>query len=59
MEGRGQECFTEPRHSHYLMYHVWWMAETHAPELDWTDDEGIVVGREALGAKATVTHSQT
>jgi hypothetical protein len=41
------------------MYHVWWMAETHAPELDWTDDEGIVVGREALGAKATVTHSQT
>ena len=31
---------------------------TYAPDVRWTDDEGIVVGREALEAKATALQSQ-
>jgi hypothetical protein len=31
---------------------------TYAPDVRWTDDEGIVVGREALAAKATALQSQ-
>jgi len=31
---------------------------TYAPDVRWTDDEGIVVGREALDAKAAALQSQ-
>src|ERR1700676_5044826 len=31
---------------------------TYAPDVRWTDDEGIVVGREALEAKATALQSK-
>jgi hypothetical protein len=31
---------------------------TYAPDVRWTDDEGIVVGREALAAKATALRAQ-
>src|SRR5258708_9709102 len=31
---------------------------TYAPDVRWTDDEGIIVGREALEAKATALQSQ-
>src|ERR1700694_1576094 len=31
---------------------------TYAPDVRWTDDEGIVVGRQALEAKATALQSQ-
>jgi SnoaL-like domain len=31
---------------------------TYAPDVRWTDDEGIVVGRKALEAKATALQSQ-
>jgi SnoaL-like protein len=31
---------------------------TYAPDVRWTDDEGVVVGREALEAKATALQSQ-
>jgi hypothetical protein len=31
---------------------------TYAPDVRWTDDEGITVGREALEAKATALQSQ-
>jgi SnoaL-like domain len=31
---------------------------TYSPDVRWTDDEGIIVGREALEAKATALQSQ-
>jgi hypothetical protein len=31
---------------------------TYAPDVRWTDDEGIIIGREALGAKAVALQSQ-
>ena len=31
---------------------------TYAPDVRWTDDEGIVVGREALAAKAAALQTQ-
>ncbi|MDT5117129.1 MAG: hypothetical protein QOE30_2868 [Mycobacterium sp.] len=31
---------------------------TYAPDVRWTDDEGIVVGREALAAKAATLQTQ-
>src|SRR5258708_31682501 len=31
---------------------------TYAPDVRWTDDEGVVVGREALEAKATALQSR-
>jgi hypothetical protein len=31
---------------------------TYAPDVRWTDDEGVSVGREALEAKAIALHSQ-
>jgi hypothetical protein len=32
--------------------------KTYAPDVRWTDDEGIVVGREALAAKAVALQTQ-
>ena len=32
---------------------------TYAPDVRWTDDEGVSVGREALEAKAKALQSQT
>ena len=32
--------------------------KTYAPDVRWTDDEGIVVGREALAAKAAALQTQ-